>query len=160
MQADIKKTGPVGRSLRLIIGAMLVWMAALVYLRAGWDYILASMAVVVALTVFYALLHLAISRHLPRVNRWFGAALAVMPVFLVWLYGQGGGPIFGQGEGGTAAITFVGLSLLVDFVRADAGCEVMAFPGLLFRDRTHLACIALSPIDALEKKLSARPGRA
>ena len=157
MSETIKKTRPIGRTLRLIIGAALTFMAVPVYFQAGWAYSLASMGVVIALTVFYALVHLVISRYLSRINRWLGAALAVTPVFLVWLYGQGGGPIFGQGEGGTAAITFIGLSLLVDFVRADAGCEVMAFPGLLFRDRTHLACIALSPIDALEEKLSAKP---
>jgi len=64
---------------------------------------------------------------------------------------------------GPLALTLLGVKgmiLLIDFVRADAGCEVMAFPGLLFGDRTHLACIALSPIDALEEKLSARPGPA
>jgi hypothetical protein len=32
----------------------------------------------------------------------------------------------------------------------------MAFPGLIFGDRTHLVCIALSPIEALEEKFSAR----
>lgn len=160
MAETIKKTRPIGRSLRLIIGAALTWMAVPVYFRAGWAYSLASLGVVAALTALYALMHFVISRYLPDVNRWLGAASAVTPVLLVWLFGQGGGPIFGHGEGGTAAITFIGLSLLVDFVGADAGCEVMAFPGLLFRDRTHLACIALSPIDALEEKLSARPGPA
>lgn len=160
MAETIKRARPIGRTLRLIIGAALIWMAVPVYFQAGWAYSFASIGVVIALTVFYAFVHLLISRYLQGINRWLGAALAVTPVFLVWLYGQGGGPIFGQGEGGTAAITFIGLSLLVDFVRADAGCEVMAFPGLLFGDRTHLACIALSPIDALEEKLSARPGQA
>ncbi len=160
MAEEVKKTRPVGRSLRLVVGAVLIWIAVPVYFRAGWTYNVASLGVVVALTAFYAFMHFLISRYLPNVNRWLGAALAVTPVFLVWLLGQGGGPIFDQGEGGTAAITFIGLSLLIDFVRADAGCEVMAFPGLLFGDRTHLACIALSPIDALEEKLSARPGPA
>jgi hypothetical protein len=82
--------------------------------------------------------------------------LAVTPVFLVWLFGQGGGPLFGQGEGGTAAITYVGVSLLIDFARSDSGCEVMAIPGLILGNRTHLACIALSPFDALERKVAGR----
>lgn len=160
MANEAKKTRPVGRSLRLIVGALLMLLAVPIYFRADGTYSLLSLGVIVALTLFYALLHYLISRYLPNINRWLGAALAVTPVFLVWLFGQGGGLIFGQGEGGTAALTFVGLSLLVDFVRADAGCEVMAFPGLLFGNRTHLACIAFSPIDALEEKLSARPGPA
>lgn len=114
----IKKTRPVGRSLRLIVGAILMFVAVPVYFRADWTYGIASLGVVVALTLFYALMHHVISRYLPNVNRWLGAALAV---------------------------------------RADPGCEVMALPGLMFGNRTHLACIALSPVDALEEKLSARP---
>lgn len=156
MTERIKKARPVGRSLRLIIGAILVFVAVPVYLRADWTYSLGSLGIVVALTLFYMLMHYLVSRHLPNINRWLGAALAVTPVFLVWLFGQGGGVILGQGEGGTAAITYVGVSLLIDFIRADAGCEVMALPGLIAGNRTHLACIALSPIDALEEIVAER----
>ncbi len=158
MTQEGKKARPIGRLLRLIIGAALTYMAVPIYLRADAAYSLASLGLVIALVLFYTLMHYAVSRYLPNINRWLGAGLAVTPVFLVWLLGQGGGPTLGQGEGGTAAITYVGLSLLVDFVRADCGCEVMAFPGLILGNRTHLACIALSPIDALEDKLSASQG--
>lgn len=47
---------------------------------------------------------------------------------------------------GTAAITFLAVSFLVDFARGNAGCEVMGLPGLLFGDRTHLPCLLLRPI--------------
>ena len=103
-----------------------------------------------ALVLFYMLVHVGVSRHLRNLNRWLGAVLALAPVILVWLFGQGGGPLFGQGEGGTAAITFIAVSLLIDVARADSGCEVMAIPGLLLGNRTHLACIAFCPIDAME----------
>ena len=122
-----------------------------VYFKAGWAYNLRSLGIVVALAVFYTVMHIVVSRYAPNFNRCLGAVLAVAPVFLVWLFGQGGGPLFGQGEGGTGAITYIGVSLLIDFIRADSGCEVMAIPGLLLRNRTHLACIALSPVDALEE---------
>ncbi len=158
MTQEGKKARPIGRSLRLIIGAALTYMAVPIYFRADAAYSLATLGLVIALVLFYTLMHYAVSRYLPNINRWLGAGLAVTPVFLVWLLGQGGGPTLGQGEGGTAAIRYVGLSLLVDFVRADCGCEVMAFPGLILGNRTHLACIALSPIDALEEKLSASQG--
>jgi hypothetical protein len=126
-----------------------------VYFRAGWAYNLSSFGITFALAAFYTLLHYVVWRYVPNLNRWLGAALAVTPVFLVWFFGQGGGPLFGQGEGGTGAITYIGVSLLIDFIRADSGCEVMAIPGLIFRNRTHLPCIVLSPFDVLEQKLSA-----
>ena len=44
--------------------------------------------------------------------------MAVTPVFLVWLFGQGGGPIFGQGEGGTARS-----ASLVDYLGLDEHAE-------------------------------------
>jgi hypothetical protein len=122
-----------------------------VYFKAGWAYNLRSLGIVLALVVFYTGLHFVVSRYSPMLNRWLGAVLAVTPVFLVWYFGQGGGPLLGQGEGGTAAITYVGVSLLIDSIRADAGCEVMAVPGLILGDRTHLVCIVFSPVDALEE---------
>ena len=151
----IKRAGPIGRSLRLLVAVCLLIIDVPVLLRAGWAYNLASLGLMVALTLFYMIVHFVVSRYLPNLNQWLGAALAVTPVFLVWFFGQGGGPLFGQGEGGTAALTFVALSLLVDVVRADSGCEVMAIPALILGDRTHLACIAFCPIDALEEVRSA-----
>jgi hypothetical protein len=145
------RAGPIGRSLRLVIGACLMIVALPVYFGAGWGYNLRSLGIVLALAAFYTLMHLAVSRFVPKLNRWLGAVLAVSPVVLVWLFGQGGGPLFGQGEGGTGAITYVGVSLLIDAMRADSGCEVMAIPGLLLGNRTHLPCIALCAIDTLEE---------
>lgn len=152
MTDTTRKAGLIGRTLRLFVAVCLLIVLVPVLLRAGVAYNLRSLALVIVLALVYTLLHLAISRFLPRLNRWLGAVLALVPVSLVWLYGQGGGPLFGQGEGGTAAIAFLTLSLLIDVVRADAGCEVMAIPGLIFRDRTHLACIAFSPIDFIEAR--------
>jgi hypothetical protein len=152
MTNGIEKAGPVGRALRLVLGICLLILAVPVYLEAGLDYGLTSLALVAALLLFYLAAHWAVSRYLRNLNRWLGALLAVTPAFLVWYFGQGGGPLFGQGEGGTAAITFVAISMIVDFARADVGCEVMALPGLLLGNRTHLPCVALSPIDAWEKR--------
>ncbi len=150
MEVQPPKAGAVGRAARLVLGVSLVVIALPVYLEAGGRYNLASLGLALGLVVLYTLFHLVISRHLTHLNRWIGAILVAMPVFLVWLLGQGGGPLFGQGEGGTAAITFLAISFLVDFIRADAGCEVMALPGLIFGNRTHLPCLLLCPIDHAE----------
>jgi len=149
--AEIHRAGRIGRSLRLLVAVCLVIIDAPVLLRAGWRYNLSTFALVLGLTLFYALVHYVVSRHIPKLNRTLGALLAVTPVVLVWYFGQGGGYLFGSGEGGTAAITYVAISLLIDVVRADSGCEVMALPGLLFRERTHLACLLFFPIDMLER---------
>ena len=123
MAEKINKAGPIGRSLRLLVAICLVIIDVPVLLKAGAAYNLRTLALVIALTLFYMLLHWAVSRYLQNLNRWLGAILAVTPVFLFWFFGQGGGPLFGQGEGGTAAITFVALSLLIDVVRSDSGCS-------------------------------------
>jgi hypothetical protein len=152
MTIGIEKAGPVGRALRLVIGICLLILAVPVWLEAGLDYGLASLSLMGGLLLFYVAAHWIVSRYFRNLNRWLGSLLAVTPVVLVWYFGQGGGPLFGQGEAGTAAITFIAISMLVDFARAGVGCEVMALPALLFRDRTHLPCIALSPIDAWERR--------
>lgn len=58
--------------------------------------------------------------------------------------------------GDVAVMIFIGVSLVLASLRADAGCEVMSIPGLLLRRKTHLACILFTPIDWVEQKLIAR----
>jgi hypothetical protein len=151
MMTEKRRAGILGRSMRLLVAVFLVVIDVPVLLEAGWRYNLSSLALTLTLALFYTLLHYVISRHIRNLNRNLGAVLAVTPVFLVWFFGQGGGYLFGSGEGGTAAITYLAVSLLIDVVRADSGCEVMALPGLLFRERTHLACLMFSPIDMMER---------
>jgi len=152
MSDGIERAKPIGRVLRLLTGVILLISVVQVVRRASLDYILASSGVVVGLLLFYMFVHLLISKHLPHINRCLGALVAIMPVALVFILGQGGGYLFGQGEGATGALAYIGLSLLIDVIRADAGCEVMALPGLLSKKRTHLACLAFTPIDWLEEK--------
>ena len=147
-----RRTGTIGRSLRLLLGVCVMIVALPVYFEAGWSYNLRSLGIIAALVAFYSLMHYVVSRFVRGLNRCLGAILAVTPIILVWFFGQGGGPLFGQGEGGTGAITYIGVSLLIDALRADSGCEVMAIPGLIFRDRTHLPCIVFSPVDTLEDR--------
>ncbi len=147
MSEGFGRAKPIGRVLRLLTGVLLLISVVQVVRRASLEYILASAGVVVGLLLFYMLVHWLISKHLPHLNRWLGALVAVMLVALVFILGQGGGYLFGQGEGATGALAYNGLSLLIDVIRADAGCEVMALPGLLSKKRTHLACLAFTPID-------------
>lgn len=150
----MEKARTFGRILRLLFGSLLGIIVFPVFLRAGSTYIFTSLGISVALVIFYVLLHVKVMRLAPNINRWIGAVVAVLPVAIVFVLGQGGGIVFGQGEGATGALTFLAISFLIDFSRADSGCEVMAIPGLIFRERTPLACLALTPVDMLEKKLT------
>lgn len=151
---NIKKAKTCGRMLRLLFGICLAIITIPVYLKAGLNYNLASLGIAFGLIVFYIALHFLVMRFIPNINRWLGALVAFLPFAIVFILGQGNGLIFGQGKGATGALTFLTISFLIDFIRADAGCEVMAIPGLLFKDRTPLACLALTPVDILEDKLS------
>jgi hypothetical protein len=62
-------------------------------------------------------------------------------------------PIVGGGKGQLAAVTFLGISLVIAGMRALPGCELMAIPALFFRVGTDVACPIFSPFDKLERKL-------
>jgi hypothetical protein len=62
--------------------------------------------------------------------------------------------LIGGGIGQLGAMTYVGGSLFIDSLNGDGGCEVMAIPGFILGKRTHLVCIAFSPFDWLEEKLT------
>jgi hypothetical protein len=118
------------------------------YLETSLQSNLKIAAAIGGLVILYAVMHLAIGKYVPRLNRWLGAVLAVVPVALLFL--------FGGGIGQMGALTYVGGSLFIDSLNGDGGCEVMAIPGLVFGKRTHLVCIAFSPFDWLEEKLLLR----
>jgi hypothetical protein len=141
-----RRAGPIGRLLRLLLAGFLILTVAPHYLTASWQSNLKIAASIAGLLVFYTALHLVIARYVPRLNRWLGALLAIMPASILFLLGGGIGQM--------GALTYVGGSLFIDSLNGDIGCEVMAVPGLLFKERTHLACIVFSPFDWLEQKLT------
>ena len=145
---------PVGRILRLALSVSLVVAVWPFFRDAEADRILAAGLVVVGLAVFYSLLHWLVSSYLPKLNRWLGAFLAILPALLVFVLGG----VLGQ----VGAASFIAVSLLLAALRADAGCEVMAIPSLVFGRRTHLMCLLFSPLDWLEEKIVAalRPSTA
>ena len=145
---------PVGRILRLALSVSLLVAVWPFFRDAAADRILAAGLVVVGLAGFYSLLHWLVSSYLPKLNRWLGAFLAILPALLVFVLGG----VLGQ----VGAASFIAVSLLLAALRADAGCEVMAIPSLVFGRRTHLMCLLFSPLDWLEEKIVAalRPSTA
>ena len=138
-----------GRMLRFVAGAVITVEGCRHLVESSSSLILQVSAVVVGLVVFYSVVHLVVSRLLANLNPWLGAALAVLPVVLVY--------VLSPAPGKLGSVIFIGVSLLLTSIRADGGCEVMTIPGMLFGKRTHLVCIVFSPLDWLEDVLSRRP---
>ncbi|MFT6461031.1 MULTISPECIES: hypothetical protein [Maricaulis] len=145
LRAEFPKSLIIGRSLRAITGGYLTLEAAQLMATGSPQTNIDIAITVIALIGVYSLIHLAVSGVGRRLNPWFGALLAVGPGIAVYV---------GYGLTGMVAVyLFIGLSLILDAIRADPGCEVMAFPGLIFRRRTHLACLVFTPIDRLERRI-------
>lgn len=136
----------IGRLLRLVTGVYLMYEVWPVFVSGNIEVLIGVGVTMALILAFYLALHLVITRWFSSINKWFGAALAVTPMVLVFIYG---GPY-----GEVAGVAYIGASLVLMAVRGDGGCEVMAFPGLLVGRFTHLVCIAFSPIDWLEEKIA------
>jgi len=136
----------VGRTLRLLLGIVLVWMTYAVMVAEDAAFNIKVTTTFLAMIVFYSAVHLGVTKWAPRVNPWLGAVLAVTPAVLVYVLG---GPV-----GRVASVAYIGVSLLLQAIRSEGGCEVVSIPGILFRRPTHLACIVFSPVDWLESWMS------
>jgi len=152
---DSAKTGrvhAVGRTLRGLVGLLLLAAVAPVLLRVGLPFIAASVVIVLGLIAVHTLLHVFLSRRSARLNPWLGAVVAVGIVIAVYVLGQPGSYLFGRGEGEIAVLLFLSVSLILAAIRADSGCEVMSIPAALLRRHTHLACLLFTPVDSLERR--------
>ena len=137
---------PIGRVLRLLTGTALTLVSGREMISAETMLNLQVAGIVLGLFVFYAAVHLAISKFVPSINAWLGAVLAVTPAFLVYALV---GP-----AGRLGSLLFIGVSLVATAIRSDGGCEVMTLPGMLMGKKTHLVCIVFSPLDWIENKLT------
>jgi len=143
---NIERARPFGRVLRLLFGILVFVLVIEYYFIAPANVLLQTLLVTIGLVVFYIVLDMVINQYISSINPVIGAILANAPVLLMWLFGKGGIQL--------GVPTYLGIALIVTGLRADAGCEVMSVPGLIFKRHTHLACIFFSPIDWLEGKLA------
>ncbi len=141
------KSRPIGRILRFLMGVFMLGLIVPQIPWGSWMTVGMIAGAFVALTAGYTAIHFAVRRFAPNINRWLGAVVAVLPVALLF--------VFGGAIGQIASVGYVGTSVLIDSINGDAGCEVMAIPGLLLKKRTHLACLLFTPLDWVENKLFA-----
>jgi hypothetical protein len=154
---ETHRAPPVGRVLRVLLGIALMAYVTPVYFGVPMRLVIGSLLLVLGLIAVYSLIDVVAARRIiiaftPRI------ATVVAHGLLAALYVAGAFrlPIFGHGAGQLAAVTFLGISLVVAGVRAVPGCELMAIPGVFFRKDTQLACLIFSPLDKLERKLRSK----
>jgi len=140
-----------GRALRILLGVALIIYVAPVYFRIPARTTINSLMVMLGLVAIYSLIHIA-ARRMTSFSSSLASLLASGLLVAVFVGGFSALPIVGHGKGQLAAITFLGVSLLVAGVRASPGCELMAIPNLLFRKNADLPCLIFSPLDKLETK--------
>jgi peptidoglycan/LPS O-acetylase OafA/YrhL len=144
---------PVGRALRIVFGLALIIYVAPVYFRIPVSVTINSLLLMLGLGIIYCLINIAVVRQIVPFSPALGAIVASGLLIALYVVGGSGLPIVGRGKGQLAAITFLGVSLVIAGLRALPGCEVMAIPSLLFRKHAELPCLIFSPLDRLESKL-------
>lgn len=148
-----RQAPPVARVLRILLGLVLMVYVAPVYFQVPVRVAMESLLLMLGLVGFYSLIHIVVSRRIVGFGPCLGAVVAVGFLVALYVAGASGLPILGRGKGQLAAVTFLGVSLVVAGVRGAPGCEVMAIPGVFFGKHTELVCLIFSPIDRLERKL-------
>ena len=148
----------VGRALRILLGLVLIVYAVPVYFQVPMRLAVGAWLLVLGLIGIYSLIHIVVSRRIIAFGPFLGAIVANGLLVALYFAGASGLPILGHGKGQLAAVTFLGVSLVVAGVRAAPGCELMAVPGVLFGKHTELACLIFSPLDRFERKLRSKRG--
>jgi len=153
-----RQAPPVGRALRIALGLALIVYVAPVYFQIPARISVRVLVLMVGLLGAYSLIHILISRRIITFGPCVGAIVANGLLVALYVAGSSGLPILGHGRGQLAAVTFLGVSLVVAGVCAAPGCELMAITGVFFGKHTELACLIFSPLDKLERKLRSKRG--
>src|SRR6266446_3631031 len=113
-----RQAPPMGRALRILLGLVLIVYTVPVYFQVPRRVAIGAWLLVLGLIGVYSLIHFVVSRRIVAFGPFLGAIVPL--AFLVALYvtGPSGLPIFGHGKGQLAAVTFLGISLVVAGMRA------------------------------------------
>ena len=151
-----RKAPPMGRVLRILLGLALIVYTVPVYFQVPIRLAVGAWLLVFGLIGVYSLIHIVVSRRVIAFGPFLGAIVANGLLVALYVAGASRLPILGHGRGQLAAVTFLGVALVVAGVRAAPGCELMAIPGIFFGKHTELACLIFSPLDKLERKLRSK----
>lgn len=146
----ISRAMPVSRVLRFLVGAAITGLMIPPLLRANAAGLTRVAMILAGLLVLYTGLHWLVGRYFGWINPWLGSVIVVMPVFVVFTFG---------GAYEVAAVLYVGISLMVIALAGKPGCECVAIPILLSGKGTPLACVAFTPLDWVEERVTQRLSR-
>lgn len=141
----VQKTPPVSRTLRLLLGGWLLFVTAVNIHRPDWKTALVVSCTFVAVFIYYALLHRLVGQ---RQFKWVVVvkAVTILPVVAVLF-------ALHITDIQLGILAFFGVSLVVQALRGDRGCEVMTLPTLVFRRPAHFPCLLFSPLDRFEESI-------
>ncbi|MGH8397424.1 MAG: hypothetical protein ACRETA_04170 [Gammaproteobacteria bacterium] len=140
----VRKTPPVSRALRLLVGGWLLFEVAVNIHSPDWRAALIVCCTFVTVFFYYALLHLLIGQ---SVHKWAVMKVVTILPLAVLLFSALGTDI------PLGVVTFFGVSLVIQALRGDRGCEVMTLPNLVFRRRANFPCLVFSPLDRFEESI-------
>jgi hypothetical protein len=112
-----RQAPPVARALRILLGLALIIYVTPVYFRVPMGLAVGACLLVLGLIGVYSLIHIVVSRRIVVFGPCLGAVLASGLLVALYVAGASGLPIFGRGKGQLAAVTFLGVSLVVAGVR-------------------------------------------
>ena len=144
------KTGIIARTLRMMLGALLCWMAYTVMSAQNTAFNLNVLWVFGGVLIFYLLVHIAICRYRPTLHRWYGALPVVVPILALFLFG-------GQASR-VAVVCYVGISMLLLAAKGSGVNGLLFLPALLSGKETHIGCLLFAPIDMIEQNLGGPGG--
>ena len=106
--------------LRIVLGLVLMVYVTPVYFQVPARIAVGSLLLVLGLIGAYSLIHIVVSRRIVGFSPCLGAAVAWGLPIALYIGGASSAPILGRGKGQLAAVTFLGISLVVAGVRAVA----------------------------------------
>src|SRR5438132_5092087 len=133
-----RKAPPMGRALRILLGLALIVYTVPVYFQVPIGFAVGAWLLVLGLIGVYSLIHIVVSRRLVAFGPFLGAIVANGLLVALYVAGASRLPILGHGRGQLAAVTFLGVALVVAGVRAAPGCAPMPIRSLPLRHHTEL----------------------
>jgi hypothetical protein len=115
-----RRAPPAARALRILLGLALIIYATPIYFRVPVQLSAQVLLLMLGLTGIYSLIHV-VSRRIIAFGPCLGAVVPLGLLVALYVAGASGSPILGHGTGELAAVTFLGISLVVAGVRATPG---------------------------------------